>query len=62
MFFFTKNPNLKSKQTNKNFGWGWGVLWGEGAGVSDFFYKESKPKNIFFLGGGGGGRGVAGLE
>ena len=33
---------------------GWG-----GAGVSDFFHKESKSK--FFLGGGVGGRGVEGL-
>ena len=30
-----------------------------GAGVNDFFYKESKLKKFFFFGGGGGGEGGA---
>ena len=40
IFFFTKNPNLK-KKTYIFFVWGG---WVRGAGVSEFFYYESKFK------------------
>ena len=46
-FLFTRNPN------GKYFFLRWCV---GGAGVNDFFYKESKLKKKNFLGGREGGR------